>query len=94
VSFFRRSDAVLLAGDPVTTMNLDSFLGTVARRRRVRPPLVPATTDWKSARQSVEVLASLRPSLIAAGHGVPMRDAADELSRLAENFPLPKSCSR
>ncbi len=94
VSFFRRSDAVLLAGDAVTTMNLDSFLGTVARRKRVCRPPVPATIDWKSARQSVEVLASLRPSLIAAGHGVPMRDAADELSRLADNFPLPKSCLR
>jgi hypothetical protein len=25
VAFFRRSDAVLLAGDAVTTMNFDSF---------------------------------------------------------------------
>ncbi len=94
VSFFRRSDAVLLAGDAVTTMDLDSFLGTIARRPRVCRPPVPATLDWKSARRSVEVLASLRPSLIAAGHGVPMRDAAAELSRLAENFRLPESRPR
>ena len=31
-------------------------------------------------------------ALIAAGHGVPMRDAADELSRLAENFLSPDKC--
>jgi hypothetical protein len=39
----------------------------------------------------MEVLAGLRLSLTAAGHGVPMRSAADQLSRLAENFPLPES---
>ena len=94
VSFFRRSDAVLLAGDAVTTMDLDSFWGTVARRKGVCRPPVPATVDWVSARKSAGVLASLRPSLIAAGHGVPMRGAADELSRLAEDFPMPESRER
>jgi glyoxylase-like metal-dependent hydrolase (beta-lactamase superfamily II) len=90
VAFFRRSDAVLLAGDAVTTMNLDSFWDTVARRKQVCRPPVPATSNWKNARRSVELLASLRPSVIAAGHGLPMRDTADELSRLAENFPSPE----
>jgi hypothetical protein len=75
-------------------MNLDSFLGTIARRKRVCRPPVPATFDWKSAQQSVEVLANLRPSLIGAGHGLPTRDAADQLWGLAENFLLPESCSR
>jgi len=94
VAFFRRRDAVLLAGDAVTTMNLDSFWDTVAKRKQVCRPPVPATSNWKNARRSVELLASLRPSLIAAGHGVPMRDAAHELSRLAENFLSPelRSC--
>jgi hypothetical protein len=39
----------------------------------------------------VELLASLRPLWIAAGHGVPMRDAADELSRLADDFHFPEN---
>ena len=90
VAFFRRADGVLLAGDAVTTMNLDSFWDTIPRRKQVCRPPVPATHDWKSARRSVELLASLRPSLIAAGHGIPMRDAADELSRLAEGFISPE----
>lgn len=89
VSFFRRSDAVLLAGDAVTTMNLDSFWDTMTKRRQVCRPPVPATSNWKNARLSVELLASLRPSLIAAGHGLPVRNAAAELSRLAATFVTP-----
>lgn len=89
VAFFRRKDGVLLAGDAVTTMNLDSFWDTVARRKQVCRPPVPATSDWTKARESVELLASLHPSVIAAGHGLPMRDAADQLSRLADDFLVP-----
>jgi len=88
VSFFRQSDAVLIAGDAVTTMNLDSFLGTVLRRKQVCGPPAPATSDWGKAGRSVQLLAGLRPSVIAAGHGVPMSDAADQLTRLAGKFRL------
>src|SRR5215471_12341537 len=86
VAFFRRSDGVLVAGDAVTTMDLDSFVGTIARRRQVCRPPVPATTNWQAARRTVELLATLRPSVIAAGHGLPVTDAADALARLAKNF--------
>ena len=89
VAFFRRQGAVLLAGDAVTTMNLDSFWGTVLKRPEICRPPVPATMDWTRARQSVELLASLHPSVVAAGHGVPIQDAARELQRLADRFPLP-----
>ncbi len=89
VSFLRRSDRVLLAGDAVTTMNLDSFWGTITQTKKVCRPPVPATSDWTKARRSVELLASLRPSLIAAGHGMPMHGAADELTRLTGNFVAP-----
>jgi glyoxylase-like metal-dependent hydrolase (beta-lactamase superfamily II) len=89
VSFFRRQDAVLLAGDAVTTMNLDSFAGTILKRPELCRPPVPATMDWERARRSVELLAALRPRVIAAGHGPPMQNAAGELRRLADRFPLP-----
>ena len=69
----------------------DSLWDTVARRKQVCRPPVPATSNWKNARRSVELLASLRPLWIAAGHGVPMRDAADELSRLADDFHFPEN---
>ena len=89
VAFFRSTDRVLLAGDAVTTMNLDSFIDTIARRKQVCRPPVPATSDWTSARNSVRLLAKLRPSVIAAGHGLPLNDAAEELAHLAANFPIP-----
>lgn len=94
VSFFRsegfRSEGgVLLAGDAVTTMDLDSFLSTSLKRREICRPPVPATMDWARARQSVELLAALRPRVVAAGHGLPVQNAADELRRFADRFPTP-----
>jgi glyoxylase-like metal-dependent hydrolase (beta-lactamase superfamily II) len=77
VAFFRRRDAALLAGDAVT-------------KSVCRPP-VPATMNWSDACRSVELLATLRPSLIAAGHGLPMHGAAGELARLAKDFRLPQT---
>lgn len=89
VSFFRRGDGVLLAGDALTTMDLDTFWGTIGKRPKVCRPPVPATTDWKKTKASVQLLASLWPSTIAAGHGVPMDGAADQLQSLADRFPIP-----
>lgn len=88
VAFYRK-DGVLLAGDAVTTMNLDSFFDVVTKRQEVSKPPAPATTDWQQARRSVQLLAALRPSVIAAGHGKPMSGAADELQELADHFPVP-----
>ena len=89
VAFFRREDRVLLAGDAVTTMNLDSFLDTILRRPKICRPPVPATMDWERARRSVELLAALRPRVVAAGHGAPVQNGADELQRLADRFAAP-----
>jgi hypothetical protein len=46
------------------------------------------TQDWDQARFTVERLAALRPSLVATGHGVPMRGDAmlRALDDLAANF--------
>ncbi len=90
VCFFRPSDGVLLAGDALTTMNIDSIAGMLTKRKQVCRPPAPATTDWPEARRSVHVLADLRPRVIAAGHGVPMSGAANELRELADHFPIPK----
>lgn len=89
VCFYHPGDGVLLAGDALTTMDLDSFWGTIGKRPKVCRPPVPATIDWAKARQSVRMLAALRPSVIAAGHGTPMRGAAEALQELADNFVIP-----
>src|SRR5262249_47460343 len=89
VAFYRHEDAVLLAGDALTTMNLDSAIDSITRRPRICRPPVPATMDWEKARCSVELLASLRPRAIGAGHGPPIMNAADELERFAAAFTPP-----
>jgi len=89
VAFFRRSDRVLLAGDAFTTMDLDSAVGTLLKQPKICRPPVPATTDWNEARISVEMLASLKPKTIGAGHGHPMSGAADQLQYLADHFTPP-----
>jgi glyoxylase-like metal-dependent hydrolase (beta-lactamase superfamily II) len=53
VAFFRRSDSALIAGDAVTTMNLDSVFGTLLRRPELCRPPVPATTNRPRAHDSV-----------------------------------------
>ena len=89
VALFRSEGDVLLAGDAVTTMNLDSFVDTITQRQQLCRPPVPGTMDWQQAHNSVQRLASLRPALIGAGHGRPMFGAASELQHLADKFPIP-----
>jgi glyoxylase-like metal-dependent hydrolase (beta-lactamase superfamily II) len=93
VAFFRRQDGTLLAGDALTTMNLDSFFASIIEVQRVCGPPAPATPDWRRARESVELLADLRPLTIASGHGVPMSGgkAVMQLTELVTNFPIPAS---
>ncbi len=89
-AFFRPDDAVLLAGDAVTTMNLDNIIDIATRDQKLCRPPVPATYDWQQARESVRKLADLKPFLIAAGHGLPMAAASAALQELANNFPVPE----
>jgi len=91
VSFFRREDGTLLAGDALTTVNLDSFFGTLLKHRHVWRPPTPSTSDWIQARESIRLLAGLQPVTIGSGHGLPVSGdkAVLELAELATNFPIP-----
>jgi len=91
VAFYRREDGTLLAGDALCTMNLDSLLAALFEVQKVCGPPKPSTCDWQRARESVELLAELRPLTIAAGHGIPMSggDAVMQLAELAVDFPIP-----
>ncbi len=90
VSFFRRNDGVLLAGDAFATVNMDNLLTLLTKKPQIYRPPVPATTDWQKARASVQLLSELHPRVIGAGHGSPMANAADQLENLAANFPVPR----
>jgi glyoxylase-like metal-dependent hydrolase (beta-lactamase superfamily II) len=72
VSLFRETDSTLLAGDALTTMNLDSWTSQIVREREFHRPPAPLTPDWEAARRSIDTLAGLEPSVVAAGHGLPI----------------------
>jgi len=91
VAFFRPTDATLIAGDAITTMNTDNLFDALRKRKQICGPPTPVTYDWTAALDSVRLLASLRPLTIAAGHGNPMigPEASDELSDFAANITPP-----
>lgn len=92
ISFFRPEDRLLLSGDAVTTVDVDSYIDMATKKQKVCRPPTPFTCDWESARESVERLAELNPRVLAAGHGVPISGfkAAEQLQKLAEDFPIPE----
>jgi glyoxylase-like metal-dependent hydrolase (beta-lactamase superfamily II) len=88
VSLFRRRDGVLIAGDAFVTTNQESFWSVVSRKREIHRPPAYFTQDWTAAQRSVEHLANLEPSVVATGHGLPMRgeEMRTALHHLARNF--------
>jgi glyoxylase-like metal-dependent hydrolase (beta-lactamase superfamily II) len=90
ISLFRERDRVLIAGDALATVNQESLVTLVTLERELRRPPAPLTTDWDAARDSINRLADLRPSVIAAGHGLPITEtAADQFEEFARNFRPP-----
>jgi glyoxylase-like metal-dependent hydrolase (beta-lactamase superfamily II) len=82
VSFFRRSDRVLIAGDALLTVNLNSlggFLRWWSRRdqrgRGLSGPPRYTTWRWRTAKESAATLVRLDPHLLACGHGSLMSGA-------------------
>lgn len=91
VSLWRESDRTLLAGDAISTMNLDSWISQITEKREFCSPPKPFTTDWQSAKRSINLLAALEPNVVAAGHGQPISgaDTARRLKEYAYNFQPP-----
>ena len=88
VSLFRESDRLLIAGDAVTTTRQESVFSVLTQRQELAGPPAYFTIDWDKARRSVETVASLQPTLLATGHGQPMRGDGmpGELAELARDF--------
>jgi glyoxylase-like metal-dependent hydrolase (beta-lactamase superfamily II) len=93
VAFFRTSDRVLIAGDAVVTVELNSLWGFLLwslrlSKQKVSGPPWYSTWRWQTAKESVAILAGLEPRVLAAGHGAPMSGGAiaRELRAFAERF--------
>ena len=92
VSLFRDYDKVLIAGDALATVDLDSWQDLVRKRRQISRPATPFTPDWPAAKASVAALAALDATTVAAGHGLPLwgRYVAGEVSSLANTLHAPE----
>jgi glyoxylase-like metal-dependent hydrolase (beta-lactamase superfamily II) len=92
VSFFRSSDRVLVAGDALATMDVDSWSGLLSGKKQLSRGGTPFNYDWDATRVSVQKLAQLRPDVVACGHGAPMSEAtlADRLQQFADHFRPPR----
>lgn len=73
VSFGRKDDRTLIAGDAFVTVRQESALAVLTQKPNVHGPPAYFTPDWAAARASVEQLAAWRPTCAATGHGVPMQ---------------------
>ena len=72
VVFYRSRDRVLISGDALVTMNLNSAWGLLRKSQELSGPPRYATWDWGVAKESVARLAELEPTVVAGGHGTPM----------------------
>ena len=85
VDFARKKDGVLLSGDAVVT-KADPLSMLVGKRADVCGP--PGYFTWHQplARESIALLAKLKPRVLAGGHGEPRRDErlVDKLKSLAK----------
>lgn len=89
VSLWRDTDRTLIVGDAFVTTRQESVTGALAQKPTLvhRPPAY-YTPNWDAARDSVQLLAGLNPSLAATGHGHPMTEGQMDpgLQNLARNF--------
>lgn len=91
VSFWRESDRTLVAGDALATADLDTWSGMITQKPQLSRPPSPFTFDWEKAAQSARLLSTLRPNVLACGHGEPMfgPGLADEMEAFMRHFAPP-----
>ncbi|MCC6457875.1 MAG: MBL fold metallo-hydrolase [Caldilineaceae bacterium] len=88
ISLWRESDRSLIAGDAFITTRQESAYAVLTQKPELHGPPMYFTSDWRSARESVVLLASLQPERVITGHGPAMRGRAmrEALSQLARDF--------
>ncbi len=88
ISLFRESDRAMVVGDAFVTVRQESLLAVMRQEPEVHGPPAYFTADWEAARESVELLTSMNPRMIATGHGIPLRgdEMILELRELKAHF--------
>jgi glyoxylase-like metal-dependent hydrolase (beta-lactamase superfamily II) len=93
VCFWQESGRIAIAGDALATVNLDSWRALMAWKPEISRPPSPFNYNWELARQSVLTIASLKPAILACGHGDPMSGDTlpASLEAFAASFEAPKN---
>ncbi len=98
IAFFRPEDQLLITGDAVVTADLNSFWGFLLwslriNKQRVTGPPWYSTWNKRAAMESVARLASLKPRILASGHGVPVMGdgTAQGLCSLTDQYSIPNT---
>lgn len=88
VSLYRENDSLLISGDAFLTVRQDSFYKVLMQSEEVNGPPRYLTTDWESAKESVEKLEALRPKIVVPGHGSAMKGEklTKGLAKLVQTF--------
>ena len=88
VSFFRKRDGVLLAGDAFVTTCQESAFSVLTQKKKLSGPPKYFTYNWTSAEKSVKKLSQLDIQVAATGHGKPMSgdELRENLYNLSKNF--------
>lgn len=92
ISLFRESDGVLIAGDAFATMDMDSWTGLISGKQTLARAGSPFNCDWAATKNSVQTLAKLQPTVIGAGHGIPLTEGnvSQRLENYATHFRPPR----
>ncbi len=88
VSFHRPADGILITGDALVTLEVNSLSGLLVQRQGLSGPPWYTTWNGASARESVAVLAQLNARIVAGGHGSPLTGAGvpDAVRAFAARF--------
>ena len=88
VALYRLSDRLLVAGDAITTTKQESVFAVATQKPELHGPPAYFTIDWDAAHRSVSTIASLKPAIVATGHGPAMRgeELPRRLAELARDF--------
>jgi glyoxylase-like metal-dependent hydrolase (beta-lactamase superfamily II) len=72
VAYFRARDRVVISGDAVLTLAVNTWSGLVTGRQGLSGPPWYTTWDRAAATASIAAIARLEPAVLGGGHGRPM----------------------
>ena len=72
VAYMRTRDRVVISGDALLTLEVNSWSGLLRQRQGLSGPPWYTTWDPEAAAASIVAIADLEPSVLAGGHGLPL----------------------